>query len=329
MAKSPATERVIDKSEPTPVASPASTKRRDHDKAPTASKPAYNSETRDATSRPYIIERVSLQSHPAQQVVKRQYEIVDTRMYQLSVVMRVLTTEKGAEAVEGLVDREFDALTADLSGEIERLEVLVEQHGLEDVQVQYSEPRDYELKMSSPRSRRYIAMLRRLDHLVSLMYLLWFGGLMTEQQYTQGTYKWQRTAMQAGNRVIQTSTRALAAARRLSKEAGGAVAVSKAKARVGDAPTGSMAELMLAELSAAPPPTLAGMKERKAGGAPANDEERDAKFSYDLMQVLQDEMTGITRRPPPAQEELVSEGAEGVDDDDSFVESISGGAKKE
>ena len=60
MAKSPATERVIDKSEPTPVASPASTKRRDHDKAPTASKPAYNSETRDATSRPYIIERVSL-----------------------------------------------------------------------------------------------------------------------------------------------------------------------------------------------------------------------------------------------------------------------------
>jgi len=191
----------------------------------------YKGATSEPISRPYITITRVLKSNHAQTIFKRQFDYLDNKFYQLSVVLRILTTEVGAVALERIVEAEMEKLRAEMSAQIQQTAKLIEQHGLADMEIQFSAPKRVSANVSSPRSKAFLDVLMTLDELLSGISMLWFSQVIDNQQFNSGAYNWRRRVTTTMNRVAQVCTRALTAARKMVQERGGNVAVSMARDR--------------------------------------------------------------------------------------------------
>jgi hypothetical protein len=169
------------------------------------------------TSRAFISHSLRLSSHQAQQAYKRLFTPLSHSLYQMSVVLRIIAGEEGAEKVEEIVNNEFTTVAKEIREEIERLNMLCKERGLEP-NMGFTHPLETEAQLSSPSAARFIGMLNELDRLVSTIAALWLSGELTNGQYTAGAYKWQRRVIRTGNRVRDVCQRAMAAARRGAEE---------------------------------------------------------------------------------------------------------------
>lgn len=193
----------------------------------------YAAGTEDSVSRAYIQVECVLQSNPSQKIFKRYFTYMDNKLYQLSVVLRILATEAGARAIEEIVEKEFKALEEEISVGLERLREVLKQHGYESMNMRFSNPKRVIANVSSPRGRAFLSTLQRLDEMVSGISLLWFVGVFDNAQHTQGCYSWQRKVTHTVNRVNNVCSRALSAAREVARSRGGAVGVSKIRDKGG------------------------------------------------------------------------------------------------
>lgn len=191
----------------------------------------YNGTTAEPISRPYITITRVLKSNHAQTIFKRQFDYLDNKFYQLSVVLRILTTEAGAVALERIVEAEMMKLRDEMAAQMQQNAKLLEDHGLTGQQIQFSAPKKVTANVSSPRSKAFLDVLTNLDELLSGISMLWFCEVITAQQFNSGSYNWRRRVTTTMNRVAQVCTRALTAARKMVHERGGNVAVSMARDR--------------------------------------------------------------------------------------------------
>lgn len=183
------------------------------------------------TSRAFIRRKVRLHSLQAQKVFRRQYGALSTKLYQLSVVLGIITTEKGAEAVEAAVDEEFQGLIQEMEEETARMDLLLKDGDIDWTGVSFDSPMEVTAEITSPRAGRYLALLQRLDELVARINALWLAGMISDKQNRDGCYKMSRRVIKSGNRVIAITGRAMAAARSMAKQLGGTAAIAKIKER--------------------------------------------------------------------------------------------------
>lgn len=194
-------------------------------------KDQYRGNTADPISRPYItVERI-LQSNHAQTIFKRQFDFLDNKFYQLSIVLRILTNEAGAVALERIVEAEMEKLRDEMANQLLQTKKLLDDHGLAGSVIQFSAPKKVIANISSPRSKAFLDVLTNLDELLSGISMLWFLELITAQQFNSGSYNWRRRVTTTMNRIAQVCSRALSAARKMVAEKGGNVAVSMARDR--------------------------------------------------------------------------------------------------
>lgn len=183
------------------------------------------------TSKALFKRQVSLKSHQAQSIYKRQFNMLGSKLYQLSVVLSIIATEKGSSAVEAIVDAELKALADEIAAEKQRMGVMLNENMIEWTMVEFDAPLVVVAEITSPRLGRYLAMLQQIDELMAMIEALWLSGLLTDKQHKDGCYKWQRSVTRSGNRVIAITQRAMSYARRMSASLGGTATISKLKDR--------------------------------------------------------------------------------------------------
>lgn len=152
-------------------------------------------------SRPVLKTSIVLRTRHAQKTYTRAYQILASSVYAMSLKMRAFATEQQASAVEEAVDTIINESHADLTQEIARMRQMCVENGLQPDAIQYTDPRQYEIELSSNRASRYLDMIRDLDELCVIMDALGIGGVLSDSQHSTGEYQWQRRVHKISSKV--------------------------------------------------------------------------------------------------------------------------------
>jgi len=185
-------------------------------------------------SRPFFTQRVRLNSLHAQQVFDRGFDVGANAIFSLSIILRVIGTDKQAHEIEEIVDGRINKQLEDLRAESARLEKLAEVNGIEFSGINYSHPKEVEARITSPRAVRYIGLIREFDALAAKFDTLWLSGFIPDSNYSISIHEWKRRLIKLANSIRSIAGQAMVAARK------------KQQAGASDAQSGDAADLDLA-----------------------------------------------------------------------------------
>ena len=166
-----------------------------------------------SNSRPFITQKAVLNSLHAQQIFERGYEMCANGLFSLTVVLRFIGTEEQAQAVEGMVDELLNKTLAEIRQEVVRMQELSEANGCETT-IGYTNSRTIEIQITSPRSIRFLAIIREFDGLIAQMDALWLACLIDDTNYAIEAYQWKRKILRLAGQIRTLATRAILAARK-------------------------------------------------------------------------------------------------------------------
>ncbi len=187
---------------------------------------------RPTVSQPYITRDCELQSRFSQTAYNRIFEQVSGSLYLLGIVLRIVGTDEEALEVEKVVDDMISEVSTELDNEAQRLDKLLEANGLEGCHPKYTHPETFEVQLTSPRAGRFLYLIEQLDVLAQKLDSLWLTGVLTDQQYANSGYAWQRRVVRLANRIRQITSRAIASAKNKGEETEKKVAEAVAKSSV-------------------------------------------------------------------------------------------------
>jgi hypothetical protein len=176
---------------------------------------------RQDNSRPFLTQKALLNSLHAQQIFDRGYEMCANALFSLSVVLRFIGTEEQAQEVDAMVDALINQALEGIQKESARLKEIAESNGIETT-IGYTSAKTVDVQITSPRSIKFLAIIREFDGMMANMDALWLSCVITDTQYARGVYEWKRRILRLAGQVRQIATRAVLAARR--KETSEAVA---------------------------------------------------------------------------------------------------------
>lgn len=186
---------------------------------------------RQDNSRPFLTQKALLNSLHAQQIFERGYEMCANALFSLSVVLRFIGTEEQAQEVDAMVDALIDQALDGIQKESARLKEIAESNGIETT-IGYTSAKTVNVQITSPRSIKYLAIIREFDGMMANMDALWLSCVITDTQYARGVYEWKRRILRLAGQVRQIATRAVLAARRKETSE---VVVEAGETQAGDA----------------------------------------------------------------------------------------------
>ena len=168
---------------------------------------------RQDNSRPFLVQKALLNSLHAQQIFDRGYEMCANALFSLSVVLRFIGTETQAQEVDAMVDTLINQALDEIQKESLRLNKIAESNGIETT-IGYTSAKNIDVQITSPRSIKYLAIIREFDGMMANMDALWLSCVITDTQYARGVYEWKRRILRLAGQIRQIATRAVLAARR-------------------------------------------------------------------------------------------------------------------
>ncbi len=168
---------------------------------------------RQDNSRPFLTQKALLNSLHAQQIFERGYEMCANALFSLSVVLRFIGTEEQAQEVDAMVDSLINQALEGIQKESARLKEIAESNGIETT-IGYTSAKTVDVQITSPRSIKFLAIIREFDGMMANMDALWLSCVITDTQYARGVYEWKRRILRLAGQVRQIATRAVLAARR-------------------------------------------------------------------------------------------------------------------
>ncbi|MDA8259170.1 MAG: hypothetical protein M0Z99_26620 [Betaproteobacteria bacterium] len=166
-----------------------------------------------SNSRPFITQKALLNSLHAQQIFERGYDMCANGLFSLTVVLRFIGTEEQAQAVEAMVDDLLNKTLEEIRQEIKRMQDMSEVNGCETM-IGYTNARTVEIQITSPRSIRFLAIIREFDQLIAAMDTLWLACLIDDTHYAIEAYQWKRRILRVAGQIRTLATRAILAARK-------------------------------------------------------------------------------------------------------------------
>lgn len=165
---------------------------------------------------PVYAQEVTIKSLQAQKVMRRVFTRASNSLYRIDVILRIIDSDKSASEVEKIIDDAISEVELDIENARERFEILLDNNGIAELpsyEVVYTE----EIKIISPHVGRFLALVRKLDEIVSMIDALWLSGLMKNKDRNSELYSWQQRIVSLGARIIGIENRSREAARRQGK----------------------------------------------------------------------------------------------------------------
>lgn len=169
-------------------------------------------------SRAVIKRKVSFGSFQAQKVVTRSYEPLRRSLFQLSVILRIISNNDAEiEKIDQYVDEQFTSLQTELALEQARIQKILEDNGIEEYAV-FSKPETFEPVIDSRRANTFLRLIGDLDHLMVLIETAWLTGEFDDRQRRMATLNWQQRLIKLAGRIIALENRARTAASKKGKD---------------------------------------------------------------------------------------------------------------
>lgn len=140
-------------------------------------------------NRGFVAQTLKLGSHPAQTIFEKTFKETNMALFSLGVVLRSIATDEQAAATQKVVDGFLKSAADEIAAEKARLDQLLEENGIQE-KVEFTAPKEVTAEISSPRSSRYLMLIRDIDKLVSKMTALWLCGVLADAQYNKGNHQW-------------------------------------------------------------------------------------------------------------------------------------------
>lgn len=168
----------------------------------------------EQSSLPYVTMAVVLKSFNAQKTMDRGFEITSEALFTLSVLIRAITSESEAIEVEEIVNSTMSELAADLQSELARLNALGEANGVTIEGLNYSLPKTFSVKVTSPRASHLIKLIRDMDKINEAVDALWLAQVVKDAERSKTIYNVQKKILRLSGVFRNLANRAMASSQR-------------------------------------------------------------------------------------------------------------------
>lgn len=186
-------------------------------------------------NRGFLAQKTVLGSQPAQAIFKRTFEDTSVALYSIGVVLRSIASAQEVEEVQQVVDGHLQKMAEEIAAEHARLDKLMEENGIQE-RVQFTDPQNLTVPISSPRAARYLTLIKEIDKVVAKLTALWLCGVLADNQYNKGNYQWISRMRTLSVQIRSIDRRARNAARRRRAEEAKAAQEAKAEEQKAEEP---------------------------------------------------------------------------------------------
>ncbi|MGI9294051.1 MAG: hypothetical protein ACR2PS_08725 [Pseudomonadales bacterium] len=154
---------------------------------------------------PVMSVEIQLNTVFAQRVFNRVWDRLKGDIFTLTVRSRALGRDDIAEASETILKEHFERIRDDLSADITRADVLMDQVGITQLG-RYDGAVSLSADYSTPQAKLYLDLVLSMDQLIMRMEALWLQGEIDTKSCKDRSYEWQRRLVKVANRIRQTGT---------------------------------------------------------------------------------------------------------------------------
>ncbi len=199
---------------PSPKAKKASTMAADS----TQNTPSTPQPRRTPKSRAFLYRTYEFGCLAARQMISRNFDIVAIKLFNLSVILPVLTTDDDAvDKLDDHLDEIFTTCEKEFSDGIEQIKALLGQENIVDL-CQYDDPLVRNVRIDSPNIARFMNCVRLLDQFQQLLETAWLSGLVSTRDRKITQMSWRKKIQKLAQRIIGLEGRARGAIKREGKE---------------------------------------------------------------------------------------------------------------
>lgn len=160
---------------------------------------------------PTLKQTIELKSYHSNKVIDRVFAKTGVALFNVNVVLRALAKREQADEVHKSIQSGFDVVFNDLVEAQSQAKKLLDDNGITELP-EYENASVYEITITSPSMATLLKLLKQMDQLMVMFDALWFYGVFSDRQKSDGCYEWQRRLIKTCNRVIGIEKRARAAA---------------------------------------------------------------------------------------------------------------------
>ena len=150
------------------------------------------------TAIPELTRSITLKTAYAQRVYRRTFERLKADLYVLTVRLHANGLEDAAKVLENQCEEEFTKIGSDLNREIERVDVLMSDAGVQG-EASYERSETYQAKFSTPLANEFLNLLVRMDSLLARYDVLWLMKTISTHARVDNSINWQRRLTKAAN----------------------------------------------------------------------------------------------------------------------------------
>lgn len=127
--------------------------------------------------------KVHLGTTPAQKVLERHYGVISANLYHMCVMVPILTNTDIAARTESLIESYFEVAHSGIHGEIQRVQTLLEQSGVQDdSETSFTRSQELTIDITTPYAARFARLTSDLDRLIAIIESAFLTGVFNSVQ---------------------------------------------------------------------------------------------------------------------------------------------------
>lgn len=170
-------------------------------------------EPRDSTF--FFQQAITLASHPIQIAFERTFERCQLALFEFEIIAPIIARDDdGVRAVNAALDNKMRSFETFVEGERNRINKILQDNGKTLNRGDFTKPRDFTVKVYTPRSRRYLEMLQLADDMITTYGRAWLEGFMDEINFKRMVFAVRMRTINLAREIWELHTRSFFALRK-------------------------------------------------------------------------------------------------------------------
>lgn len=172
---------------------------------------------RQQLSRPALRQTIHLNSLQAHNVIDYSFTRVSNSLFSTDVILQIIGDPDDVGRLEEAIALMIEKVSDELLAELERTKKVMTDNGIMDIP-EYTEPKKYDIEITSPQIASFASLMVLLDRLMSQVDALWLHGAFTNRQRSRATFEWQQRLIRLAGRIISIEKEARISAYKRGKQ---------------------------------------------------------------------------------------------------------------
>ncbi|AGG89125.1 hypothetical protein [Rhodanobacter denitrificans] len=175
-------------------------------------------EPRDSTF--YFRDKLVLSSRPIQIAYDRTFQRCQLALFETEMIAPIVArNDDGVRAVNAALDTKIRRFAEYMDGEMNRINKMLADNGKSLDRGEYTSPVELEVKVYTPRARRYMEMLQLADDAITTYARAWLEGFMDEINFKRSVFAVRMRTIYLAREIWELHTRSYISLRKARQAA--------------------------------------------------------------------------------------------------------------